>query len=102
VRHLVGPGFDGRFGGDHLGWWAVPRLVLAAAFLVLVVMACLALFHYLSGRGGRFARHVPAGDAERILRERFARGEIDVEEFQSRREALDGRQRASGSGASGT
>jgi len=96
MRGFVEPGFEGRFGRGDFGWWAVPRLILGLALLVLIVMACVALFRVIASPGGRFARPTPTSDAERVLRDRFARGEIDVEEFRARLDALHGRHGSSG------
>lgn len=77
-----GPQFV-RIGRPGPGWWAVPRLVLALALLVLVVLACIAVLRYLSE--GRSRRNLPhsGANAESILEERFARGEIGAEELRS-------------------
>lgn len=64
----------GWFGLLHLAWWL---LLIAGA--VLLVRA-------LSG-GGWGTRH---DSALQILRERFARGEIDAAEYAERREQLKG------------
>jgi putative membrane protein len=74
---------------------AITRL----AFLVLIIVAIVLLVRYLSHRypaGGHFHSHgavLPPGaqqatGAMQILEERFARGEIDEDEFKRRKEAL--------------
>ena len=72
---------------NGMGWggWIVMTLVMVA-FWSLVVFAVVSIFR--SDREDRrdLIRHQP--DPERILDERFARGEIDVEEYQARRRAL--------------
>ena len=72
---------------NAMGWggWVVMTLTMVA-FWSLVVFAVVALF-----RGNREARQDqgPRGrDPEQILDERFARGEIDVDEYQARQLAL--------------
>ncbi len=80
---------------DRLLWLsAITRL----AVLVLIIVGIVLLVRYLSHRypaGGHFHSHgsgaPPApqsSGAMQILEERFARGEIDVDEFKSRKEAL--------------
>lgn len=69
--------------GDHMGngwWWAmgVGWLLVLAVVVVLVVV---------------LVRHFSPPDpsrrtAENVLSDRFARGEIDEEEYRRRREAL--------------
>lgn len=67
-----------------MGWaGGVGMLVL----MVLVLAAVVSLAVVLARRGPRPPS--PAGTARRILDERFARGEIDQEEYHRRRDALD-------------
>ncbi len=74
-------------GGWH-GWFMGPimMIVVIAVAIVVVVM----LVRWLGGIG-----HGPAPSSTRgkaaldILKERFARGEIDKEEFEQRRRVLD-------------
>ena len=64
---------------------------LLMALLMLIfwggVAAAIFAFVRLTATHGRAAR--PSGEARRLLDERFARGEIDAEEYVSRRELLD-------------
>ena len=70
-------------GGDHNGgsdwWW----LVVVLMFVLVIAVTVLLVRHFSdSGRGtGR-------RDAEDLLGERLARGEIDEEEYRKRRDAL--------------
>jgi len=76
------------FGYDNgVGWggWILMALVMVA-FWGLVIYGILALFRSGSTSGPRIDNE-PA-DPCRILDERFARGEIELEEYQSRRDAL--------------
>jgi putative membrane protein len=61
-------------------WWAM--WVFPTIFLVALVAL---------GIWGvrRFSDRWPSSDARRILEERFARGEIDAEEFRNRSSTLD-------------
>jgi putative membrane protein len=67
------------------GWWMALWMVLFwAGLILLVVWAVRAASGEGSGRAGR-------SRALQILEERFARGEIDRDEFEERRSVLDGR-----------
>ncbi len=70
----MGPGMMG-FG---FGWWPFMFLVP----LVFVVLVVLGVYYLLSGRGrqGASARYMES-EALRILKERYARGEITSEEY---------------------
>jgi len=73
--------------GDHMGggwWWAmgIGWLVFLAVVIVLVVV----LVRHFASPGGRGVRS-PGQDT---LAERFARGEIDEDEYRKRRDALRG------------
>jgi putative membrane protein len=74
-----GEGMDGR------GWWwlmGIGWLVLVVGMLVIGVLL-LRHFTQSNGPAGQ-----PRSNAEDILAQRFARGEIDEDEFQRRRAAL--------------
>lgn len=81
---------------DGMGWsgWLVMSLT-ALAFWVLVVVVVVALFRgprtgsemRVAGHDGH-AGHQGDGSADLILDERFARGEIDADEYLARRIAL--------------
>ena len=71
---MCGPGW--------FGWW-MPLAWLV--FLVLVVAGVVLLLRRPEGDG--------RSDARRILEERFARGEIDEEEYRRRLETLLGSRR---------
>ena len=78
-RHMWG-GWDG-------GWWMFIGPIWLILFLALVVGVVVLLVRGLSGSsgtGGPPAAKTPLD----ILRERFARGEIDKEEFEERRRVL--------------
>jgi len=68
------------------GYAAMPWMFFGPLMMVVFFVACIAVL-YLSARGVRR----PAGEsAIRILKERFARGEIDQSEFEQRRRVLLG------------
>ncbi len=87
----------------YLGGWGFnwPGLVTAVLFWALVVVAIVALIRYLrsrqhwpgpSGYGwpGPGPHQQAGSPAEHILAERYARGEIDEEEYQRRLSVLRG------------
>lgn len=68
------------------GWFMGPIMMLV--FLALLVGAVVVVVRFLGGDPGR-SRDAPRTDRSLdILRERFAKGEIDAEEFEARRKAL--------------
>jgi putative membrane protein len=68
---------------DGWGWWMLFGWVWVALLFGLVVWAVLAV----TSRDGGAHRHGEP-DALEILRRRYARGEIDDEEFEKRRQRL--------------
>jgi putative membrane protein len=80
-------GYGRMHDGSGLGWvMALLMLVVAIAVVVAVVLLL---------RGTRPATTIPpravagAPDARAILKERFARGDIDEDDFRARIRALD-------------
>ena len=75
---------------DGVGWggWLL-MTVMMLAFWALVIFAVVAIFRGIgkNDEGERPARH----DAFDILQERFARGEIDAEEYDARAQVLRGK-----------
>lgn len=76
---------NGYYGAMGWGGWVLMALVMVA-FWGLAVYAIVALFRG-SGAGSSSETGRPA-DPRRILDERLARGEIQVDEYQARKEAL--------------
>jgi putative membrane protein len=96
IRVQFGPG---PFGGNG------PLAVFILLVLFVIVVAALALLITLLIRRSRFAHRFAGApgagmaaywhpsttsDALRILNERFARGEIDADDFKQRRDLLNG------------
>jgi putative membrane protein len=74
----------------HMDWmWMGPGMWFAMWILPLLTFGALIGFGIWAVR--RFTERRPSSDARRILEERFARGEIDAEEFQARSRLLDER-----------
>ena len=73
--------------GNGMGWggWLL-MTVTAVVFWAVVVFGIVALFRGTGG--GRPRTGGRERDAQQILDERFARGEIDAEEYRSRQSQL--------------
>ncbi len=73
-------------GGWH-GWFFGPIMMIV--FIAVAVVVVVLLVRWLGGPGiGGAPYHPPGKTPLDILKERFARGEIDKEEFEERRRAL--------------
>lgn len=71
-------------GGSGGGAWAITAMVLVV-FFALVITAVIVAARYLSDGGHNPPHRVAPGRApEHLLAERYARGEIDDEEFRRR------------------
>lgn len=86
---LVGTALGQRWydGNDHMdgGWWWLMGVGMILVLVALVVIAVM----LLSNRGSSASQsRGGTRSAEDILADRFARGEIDAEEFRRRRDAL--------------
>ena len=80
---------DTFFGG--FGVMALFAIVLNLAFVVFVVVVVVLGVRWLIRNTNEGQRAGPPDDAAMAtLRERFARGEIDPDEFEQRRRALGG------------
>lgn len=70
----------GMFMGMHWGWWSI--------WIVTLVVLFWAFFRVFADRSETRRRQRDRERAEDALRERFARGEIDDQEFEARMETL--------------
>ena len=86
---------DGYYGGSGMGAGGfVLMLLLIMGFWSIVVLGGILAFRALSPPSPEHRSPVapsPTTEAERLLAERFARGEIDVEEYTIRRDLLRSR-----------
>jgi putative membrane protein len=77
-------------GGAWMGWFAGPLIMIA--MLTVVVVIIVVLIRWLGGTGHGVLPMHPQGSSGmtplNILEERYARGEIDKEEFEERRKVL--------------
>lgn len=77
---------DGMGYGMGWGGWVL-MIVVMVGFWVLIVAGVLTLFR--TTRSDRALPHDPDGrGAHKILEERFARGDIDAEEYRARTDEL--------------
>lgn len=85
---------DGRaegYYGPHMwggGWHFVFGPLMMILFVAVIVVAVVFVVRWLGGSADP-AASTPGKSALDILRERFARGEIDAEEFAERRRHLE-------------
>ena len=87
-RYGYGPGMMGWYGGGY-GMFFGPLFMILT--MVAVIAAIVLLVQWLGGpwQGLRPPHNVPPGRTPlEILKERFAKGEIDKAEFEERRHVL--------------
>lgn len=78
------------WGPGDSGWWGLGVTLFSLLFIALIVVGVVVLARSFSEGGGRVRR--PEGSrALDILDERFARGEVDEEEYERRRRILTDR-----------
>lgn len=82
-------GYGYGHGMGAWGWFAMVSGTLVG-WALLTVVAVLLYRLWIKERGPLPGPVAAAGDAERILAERFARGDIDEAEYRSRLSALRG------------
>jgi len=77
-------GWDGMY-GYGMGW-GLFGFILMIAFWALVILGIVYLVKALAGRGTASLKEETAID---ILKKRYAKGEIDAEEFSKRKKDLE-------------
>ena len=80
----MGPGMMGGWGG---GWFGGIFMII---FWVLVIVGLIVLIRWLfvSSRADSVFHHRPSSNALEILKERYARGEINKQEFEEKKKDL--------------
>ncbi len=85
---------QGFTGMEHFGWgwgWGWGGMIFGPVMMVAVLALVIFLVMTLMRSTSPDRRRTGDGrDAEGLLRERFAAGEIDAEEFESRMRVLNG------------
>lgn len=73
----------------HGGGWMFFGPLMMIVFIAVIVVVVVLIVRWLGGTGPGQAPHSPpAGTPLDILKERFARGQIDKDEFEERRRVL--------------
>ncbi|MDG1127532.1 MAG: SHOCT domain-containing protein [Paracoccaceae bacterium] len=82
-------GYDMMWGGNHWGGFG---MLIGTLFIILTVAAIVVGVVYVlrqsAGTGAATARQIGQDRALAILKERYAKGEIDSEEFAERRKLV--------------
>jgi putative membrane protein len=78
-----GPGMMGWGYGGGWGWW-----IFMVIFWLAVLIGIIALIRWLWVAGGRTSRQATQDSALDILKKRYARGEINKEEFEQKKKDL--------------
>jgi len=77
------------WGGQGYGMGGFGGFVMIIFWVLIIVGVVLVIRYFTTGHtAGRSSQVV--NDPLQILRERYARGEIDTEEFEARRKVLEG------------
>jgi putative membrane protein len=88
VKAMMPDMMDNMIGGGGFGWlWMLVPLLFWGGLLALVAWVLVRIFPGRRG-GSSEGNGATGGNAEEILRARFARGEIDAEEYEKALEVL--------------
>ena len=81
----AGP-YDWGWGGHPMMWgaWGFGMMIMMILFWALIIVAVVVGIRWLVGQG----KELRPDSALEILRQRYARGEINKEEFESRKRDL--------------
>ena len=83
-----GPGMMGDFGWGHMIFGGLMMILFWGGLITAIVLAVRYLGGSRHGSSGGTTQEPPGQTPLDILKERYARGEIDREEFEERRRVL--------------
>ena len=84
-----GPGFYWGNGiNSGYGWMGLIGMAIQLIFWIALILLGVYLFRHFVRPGGSSSSFVRNDTSLDILRERYARGEVDLEEYQKRKEEL--------------
>lgn len=86
AQQTPGPYYGYHMWGDGHGWFLGPLMMIV--FVVVAAAVVVLLMRWLGAGGGGAGHHRAGRTPLDILKERFARGEIDADEFEERRRVL--------------
>ena len=83
---IQGPPYDWGWGTHPMMWgaWGFGMMIMMILFWVLVIVAVVLGIRWLLGQG----KELRSDSALEILRQRYARGEINKEEFEAKKKDL--------------
>ncbi|NOY85965.1 MAG: SHOCT domain-containing protein [Deltaproteobacteria bacterium] len=86
----------GGWGNHGYGMWGAGGMIMMIFFWAVIIVGAVLIFRYFTAGRGGIAAGQGGGSMARdrnpmeILRERYAKGEIDTEEFEQRKRTLEG------------
>jgi putative membrane protein len=87
AQQQAGPYYDSHMWGG--GWWMLLGPLMMILFIAAIVVVVVLAVRGLGGLGHGGAMYAPPGRTPLdVLKDRFARGEIDKDEFEERRRVL--------------
>lgn len=86
IPWVQGQPYESGWGGHPMMWgaWGVGMMLMMVLFWVLIIVAVVLGIRWVLGQG----KESRTDSALEILRQRYARGEINKEEFESKRKDL--------------
>ena len=82
--------WNGYYMGQGMGWWMPVHGLFSLLLLILLIAGMAALFRSLFGIAGHRPRDSARSSGLQILEERYAKGEIQREEYLQKKSDLGG------------